>query len=98
MSSQNDRMTVRLSGPEFIVMTRKIAARVSGVTRACAMVFAQLATSGSQLGSYSIDVMLSGLAESHSLGYLGRRECERLGPAYYRFPPRLHGVFRAGGR
>jgi hypothetical protein len=50
-SPQNDRTAARLSDPEFTVTTRKIAARVSGANTACATVFAQLATSGSQFGS-----------------------------------------------
>src|SRR5262249_52997982 len=41
-SAQNDRTTARLSGPGFIVTTRKIAARVSGADTGCATTIASI--------------------------------------------------------
>ena len=41
-SAQNDRTAARLSGPGFIVTTRKIAARVSGADTGCATAIASI--------------------------------------------------------
>ena len=50
-SAQNDRTAVRLSGPGFIVTTRKIAARVSGADTGCATAIASISERASELAS-----------------------------------------------
>jgi hypothetical protein len=68
-------MTVVFAGLWLIVATRKIAARVRGVTTGCAMGCVQAVASGTQMGSGSIKSHSSRAAKSYSTKNPVRFEC-----------------------
>src|SRR5579863_7448297 len=98
-SLQKLRMTVRLSGSEFMVTTRKIAERVSGATTACATAFTEFAPSGVEFGPDSIGCHPLGAGRVSFFEKSGLPRMQTTRPqAYHCFPSSVHAEFRKGGR